>query len=314
MKRTLPLLLVPTLLASACGGGDSLRALPNDPPIAVAAVYGGETIEEQSAQFLGYTIAGEQATLDARLSRDPDGTIETWAWTLEDWPEDSALTSEDITVPEDDPDTEENESVFPTFTPDVLGTYRLGLVVTDDDDAVSDMAFVFVQSVPPSGMEVELEWPEAGADLDAHLTTPGGSYWDVEGGTDCFSWNPNPDWGDSSLALDNPELDDDADGVGAGPFRESIWLETPTDTTDGFLVRVHYYADHVAMTGGSALPANPTIRIKVLDNLVAEMTPSQPLVAGDVWVVGTFTWPDRVFNQIGTLTTHTDLGGPDYNQ
>ena len=312
--RRLALLIAPALLASGCGGGDSLRALPNDPPIAVAAVYGGETIEEQSAQFLGYTIAGEVATLDARLSRDGDGTITAWTWTLESWPEESILTSEDIIVPEDDPDTDENESVFPTFMPDVLGTYRLGLTVTDDDDAVSNIAFVFVQSVPPSGLEIELEWPEAGADLDAHLTTPDGSYWDVEGGSDCFSWNPNPDWGDASLALDNPELAGDADGVGAGPFRETIYLETPTDTLDGYMVRVHYYADHVAMQGGSTLPANPTLRIRVLDTLIAEMTPSQPLVFGDVWNVGTFTWPDRVFNQIGTLTTHTGEGGPTYNQ
>ena len=314
MRTLLMIVGAGAALSVGCGGGDSLRALPNDAPIAVAAIYGGETIEEQSAQFLGYTIAGETATLDARLSRDGDGQIVSWAWTLEDWPEGSELVSEDIFVPEDDPDTEDNESLFPTITPDVLGTYRLGLVVTDNDDAVSEMALVFVQSVPPSGMEIELEWEEAGADLDAHLTTPGGTYFDFEGGSDCFSWNPNPDWGDGNLALDNPELDTDADGVGAGPFRESIYLDTPTDTTEGFLVRVHYYADHVAMTGGSALPANPTVRIIVLENVVAELTPSQPLVFGDVWTVGTFTWPDRVFNQIGTLTTHTELGGPDYNE
>lgn len=314
--RNLVLLAAATAaLSTGCGPENNLRALPNDAPIAVAAIYRGENIDDQSAQFLGYTIAGETATLDARLSRDGDGQIVAWAWTLEAWPEGSERVSEDITVPEDDPDTEDNESLYPTFEPDVLGTYRIGLVVTDNDDDVSEMALVFVQSVPPSGMEVELEWPEAGADLDAHLTTPGGTYFDFDGGTDCFSWNPNPDWGDGNLALDNPELDADADGVGAGPFRESIYLDTPTDTPeDGFLVRVHYYADHVEMTGGSTLPANPIIRIKVLDNVVAEMTPSTPLVFGDVWTVGTFTWPDRVFNQIGTLTTHTALGGPTYNE
>ncbi len=314
MRTTAVLIAASSLLVAGCQEPPEFHGIPNDAPIAVAAVYSGETLDVAGAQFLAYTIAGGVATLDATLSRDPDGAVVGWTWTLEDWPEGSARLSEDILVPEDDPETEANESLFPTFEPDVLGAYRLGLVVTDDDGDVSEMAFVNVQSVPPTGLEIELEWPDAGADLDAHLTTPGGTYFDFEGGSDCFSWNPNPDWGDGNLALDNPELDTDADGVGGGPFRESVYLDAPTDTADGFLVRVHYYADHVAMTGGSTLPANPVVRIKVLDNVVAEVSPGQPLVQGDVWTVGTFTWPDRVFNQIGTLTTHAELGGPDYNQ
>ena len=151
--RNFVLVLAAGALTAGCAEPTQIRALPNDAPLAVAAIYRGENIDDQSAQFLGYTIAGETATLDARLSRDPDGDVVGWTWTLEDWPEGSEMLSEDIFVPEDNPDTEENESLFPTFAPDVLGTYRIGLVVTDNDDDVSDMALVFVQSVPPSGME-----------------------------------------------------------------------------------------------------------------------------------------------------------------
>jgi hypothetical protein len=314
--RTTPLLLASTaLLATGCGPDNGLRALPNSAPVAVAAVYEEDGLEETSAQFLGYTLVEESATLDASLSRDSDGSIEGYTWTFEAVPEGSLLTSEDLVPGEDDPETEVNEGALLTFSPDTLGTYRLGLVVTDDDGADSDLAYVFIQAVPPSGLRIQLGWDQPATDLDLHLTEPGGVYFDYEGGSDCFSWSPNPDWGDANLALDNPLLEGDEDGVGAAPYRESIFLDTPTDTTDAdYLIRVHYYSDHSALSGGSQTPANPTVTVRVLDNVIATVTPGEPMLKGDVWVVGTLSWPDRVFSQIGTMTTHETLGGPAYQE
>jgi len=304
------------VLAAGCGGPVVLSSIPNEAPIAVAAIFDAEGLDAGSAQFLGYTIAGEVATLDGSLSRDNEGPIETYTWTFDALPDDSLLTSEDLVPAEDNPETEDvNEAALLSFTPDALGTYRISLVVTDNDEEPSEPSLVFVQAVPPSGLRVRLDWPETGADLDVHLTTPGGTYFDYENGTDCFSWNPNPDWGDGSLALDNPELEGDADGVGAGPYRESIFLDTPADTEqEEYLIRVHYYSDHNELLGGSTTPATPTLQVRVLDNVITEISPSAPLLKGDVWVVGKLSWPDRVFSSINSVTDHDTLGGPAYQE
>ncbi len=315
-RNTTLLLLSSAILSTGCPPENGLRALPNSAPIAVAAIYEADGLDDTTAQFLGYSITGQIATLDAALSRDSDGSIEGYTWTFDSVPDGSALTSEDILPAEDDPDTEENEAALASFTPDVLGTFRIGLTVADDDGAESEVAFVFVQSVPPSGLRIQLEWDEPGVDLDLHLTAPGGDYFDYEGGGDCFSWNPNPNWGDPTLALDNPLLEGDEDGVGAGPYRESLFLDTPADTTDGeYLIRVHYYSDHSALTGGSATPTTPSISLSVLDNVVVEdVSPGEPLLKGDVWVVGTLSWPERAFSQIGVISDHVALGGPTYQE
>ncbi len=315
-RTSLFALCISSLVATGCPGQESFRTLPNDAPIAVAAIYDSDGLEETTAQFLGYSLVDELAVIDATLSRDPDGSIEGFTWTIEAAPEGSLLTGEDLIPGEDDPETEMNEGALMSFSPDVLGTYRIGLVVTDDDDSSSSMAMVFVQAVPPSGLRVQVDWTEGGVDLDAHLTTPGGTYFDYEGGSDCFSWNPNPDWGDSNLALDNPLLEGDEDGEGSSPYRESIFLDSPQDTVagDDYLIRVHYYSDHSALQGGSDTPSSPTLRVRVLDNVIDEVSPAAPLLKGDVWVVGTLSWPDRVFSLINTVTTHESLGGPTYQE
>lgn len=316
MRSATLLLLSSALLATGCPPENGLRALPNSAPIAVAAIYESGGLDDVTAQFLGYSIVGQTATLDAALSRDSDGSIETYTWTFDSLPEGSVLTPEDLTPAEDNPETEENEAALATFTPDVLGTFRIGLMVTDDDGAESEVAYVFVQSVPPSGLRIQLEWDDPGVDLDLHLTANGGDYFDYDGGNDCFSWNPNPNWGDASLALDNPLLEGDEDGVGAAPYRESIFLDTPADTTgDEYLIRVHYYSDHSALAGGSATPTTPSITLRVLDNVIVEdFSPGEPLLKGDVWVVGTLSWPERVFNQISVISDHVTLGGPTYQE
>ncbi len=302
---------------------NTLRALPNRPPVAQALVDSGD--DNTADQRLGYVISGGIAAFDGSQSADPDDSrvdLLTFVWSFDSIPEDSSFwtTNEDgeavpdasvITVPEDDPETEEvNEAAYPTFEPDALGTYRVQLVVIDDDGAESLPSIAVIQAVPPSDLSIHLEWSDTRADLDLHLIGPDGTYF---GEGDCFSWEPNPDWGDSALATDNPQLDSDADGEGSGPYREIIELEEPVE--GDYDVWVHYYSDHSAELGGTPVPATAEVEVRVFDELIdGSSLESDPISAGAVWKVGVLSWPERSFAPLNQYSDHTTEGGPTYNQ
>jgi hypothetical protein len=306
------------LCVSGCQD-NSLRVLPNRPPVAQALVDSGN--DNTADQRLGYVIQGGSATLDGSLSDDPDepGQPEllTFQWTFDAIPEDSGFTTDEgeidssaLMVPEDDPETDVNESAYPSFTPDVLGTYRIQLIVLDTDGAPSSPSIAVVQAVPPSDLSIHLEWDDTQADLDLHLIRPGGTYF---GDGDCFSWEPNPEWGDSGLATDNPDLAGDDDGEGSGPYRETINLEEPPE--GDYDVWVHYYSDHSLELGNTQIPATASVEVRVFGQLVSGSDiESTPLLAGDVWKVGVLSWPARSFAVVDQTSTHSEEGGPAYNQ
>ena len=303
-------------LSVGCGSDDGLRRLPNELPIAIALIDNGE--DNAAEQRLGYVIRGELATLDASASFDPDNegdpTALSYRWSFDAMPGDSALVDEDITAPEDDPETPDvDEGAWASFTPDVLGTFRLQLIVTDDDEEESDPAIVVVVSSPASNLLIQLDWSDTQADLDLHLIAPDGSYF---GGGDCFSWNPNPNWGDTDLAGDNPVLAYDDDGEGPAPYRESITLDEPAD--GDYEVWVHYYNDHAMTLGNTAVTATPSLTVSVFgetiwDTSLPTQTPDSPMVAGDVWKAGVISWPARSWSPLNLLSEHGAEGGPSYN-
>ena len=309
-------LLALSLVTAGCGNDDGLRRLPNDIPIAIALVDNGD--ENAAQQRLGYVIRGDLATLDASQSFDPDNTGDptalSYEWTFDSLPEDSMLTDEDITSPEDDPDTPDiDEGAWASFTPDALGNFRMQLIVYDDEEAPSDPSVAIIVSSPPSGLAIQLDWEDTQADLDLHLIGPGGQYF---GTGDCYSWEPNPNWGDSELPTDNPLLTADDDGEGQGPYRETITLEEPSD--GDYEVWVHYYSDHSQTLGNSPITATPTVTITVFgtsiwDNDFPLPTATTPLVAGDVWKAGVLGWPDRSWAPLNLTSDHSSEGGPDYN-
>lgn len=309
MNRLAPLLSA-LILTAACEPDTGLQAIPNRAPVAVAFVFEGPDID--STKRLGYVVEGEAATLDGSQSFDEDARGDmAFAWTLLSVPEGSALQVLD--VPEEDPETDIFEAAFPTFLPDMLGTYRIELVVSDTREGVSNPAIVNIQVVPPSQLSVTLEWDVSGVDLDLHVVREGGSYFDLAGESDCFSWTPNPDWGDSTSAEDNPQLDRDLDGERQGPFREVVTLPEPGDGT--YRIYVHYYADHVAIDGGNNQVADAQIDVKVLGRSIAEtITSPTPIQVGQVWEVRDLDWPSQALNTLGgAYTTHSALGGPEYN-
>jgi len=308
------------LFSTGCAD-NTIRALPNRAPVAQAFVDSGD--DNTDDQRLGYVIQGGTATLDGSLSSDADDVgqpeLLTFEWSFDSIPadssypidEDGVIDSSALIVPEDNPETDDvNEAAFPQFTPDTLGTYRVQLIVIDDDGEPSAPSIAVVQAVPPSDLSIHLEWSNTSADLDLHLIGPDGTYF-ADG--DCFSWEPNPEWGEAGLATDNPELGADADGEGSGPYRETINLEEPPE--GDYEVWVHYYSDHSEELGHTAVPATAEVEVRVFDEIIeGSVLESDPMLSGAVWKVGVMSWPDRSFAPLNQTSTHGAEGGPAYNQ
>jgi hypothetical protein len=290
------------LLLAGCPPSGIYEA-PNDLPMAVARVVDADS--DQAISILGYTTLGSEATLDGSQSYDPDGRpssdIRAFSWGFEVAPDDSELTDEHLVPGVDDPSRA-------SFLPDVVGTYRLWLEVEDRRGGRSAPAPAIVQ-VLPADLVVELEWQTVRADLDLHLLAPGGSYF---GDGDCFSWNPNPDWGLDDIASDDPALEADVDGEGPAPYRERIAIEEPGPGS--WLVAVHYYSDHGAALGSPAIVATAGSTIEVAGRVIAEdVAPPGKLVQGDVWLVGEVMMPEGLFVPWNQLSDHEAQGGPPYN-
>jgi len=227
-----------------------------------------------------------------------------YLWTLRSRPEGSAA---ELLVPEDDGGTEEDEDAFPTLAPDVEGTYRVQLVVVDDNGVESLPAVANLQAVPPSDIEIVLAWDTVRLDLDVHLVQPDGAYW---GDGDCFAWNPTPDWGIQGFDDDDPVLQADDDGEGNGPYREVLSLDAPSSGT--YQVLVHFFGDHGAALGQPPRTVSPTVTIEAAGEVVAgPVQPPQAMGEGDVWRVSELSWPERSHvPPTPAIVTHTELGGP----
>ena len=314
MRGSLAFILMLTA-GAGCTDGEII-AVPNRPPFAIASVG---LVADGTPRLLGYVPIDQAVTLDGTLSDDTNATGEVaeFVWTFESLPEGSTLLNEQIVARADDPETEALENGVATFTPDVEGTYRINLVVIDDDEASSEPAIVVVEATPPGDLEITLNWEQGGADLDLHLVRPGGDYFGVTtADSDCFSWRPNPNWGDPAAGEDNPTLARDAD-TGSdeeAPFTELITLARPEEGV--YLVYVHYYSDHLAATSNASAPTAASISVRAAGAAVenAILASPQSLNEGDVWVVGEVHWPEMAFGPIGQMTSHSGLNGPAYNQ
>jgi hypothetical protein len=109
---------------SGCGGGNSSVAQSaNQKPVAVT----GQNLK---------TAVNTLVTLDGTQSTDPENDTLSYTWTLTDKPEGSqaALSSSD--------------TARPTFTPDLVGAYRVRLVVSDSQK--SDPVELLVTAFKPA--------------------------------------------------------------------------------------------------------------------------------------------------------------------
>lgn len=281
-------LVLGALTLSACPPAQTFTVV-NDAPAAILVV---NSPDEDPGQRLGWSQRGRITWLNGSLTIDDNSLLDELelAWSFDLVPEGSALTDEALVPAE--------PLGYATFTPDVEGTYRIALTATDRFADTSLPAIAVVQATPPQELTATLEWDTNRVDLDLHLVAPDGSYF---GDSDCFSWNPNPNWGDPALADDDPRLDDDEDGEGAGPYFEQIGLQQPPQGQ--YRVLVHHYLDHGLALGQEARAATPTVTLEAAGEVLGELQAPAPLSEDDVWIVGVVQWPGT-FAAINQISAH----------
>jgi hypothetical protein len=182
-------------------------------------------------------------------------SITSWQWSIVEQPAESSVT---LATP---------TSVDTGFTfsstqgevagVDVAGTFRVRLVVTDENGGVSENdAIVTLNAVPTGGVHVQLTWDTSSNDLDLHL----GNGFNVDwcSNQDCYYGNcelSGPNWdGAAGFTVGDPVLDID-DTRGFGP--ENIRIEEPIDAS--YIVGVHSYSGEGGGPGFS--PAVATVKI-----------------------------------------------------
>jgi hypothetical protein len=182
----------------------------------------------------------------------------------------------------------------PTFVLDLAGLYVFRLDVVDEVGVVSCQPAEVTVTSPRccDGFHLQLVWDGGdggSADLDLHLLHPLGS-WD-ESPYDCFSSNPNPNWGDASTSADDPSLDTDST---AGATPENINLDQPEGAEEAPFV----YQVGVFHQGGDASDATVRIFIEGRERFAATFP---GLEEGQFWDVARIEWPSGEITRIHRL-------------
>jgi hypothetical protein len=152
--------------ASAEASASLLAAAANQQPAAVISGLpdGPET--------------GSEITVSGVTSSDPDGDSITWDWTMDSVPDGSSVPTESL-----------GTASTAAFTPDVAGTYTIGLVVTDQHGLASDkvtagIAVTAANQQPTAVIDDITASPEA----DSAVNASGTSSSDPEGDDIAYAW------------------------------------------------------------------------------------------------------------------------------
>lgn len=302
--RNAPILLPALAAAVALEGGCSrytLGTAPSDPPTAQAYVVVPPATDEGESTLARYArlpygsevqLDGSQSFHEVATGQSTEGL--TYEWSILLTPEGSGIALSDPLV------------AMPTFTPDIAGTYEFELVVVDDDDLVSPPSIATVIAAAPENLTITMTWTTGATDVDVHLIRPGGAYWSED---DCYFGNPEPDWGVVGSVVDNPVLnrDDDDGGDVANPAVEEVVVQRPED--GDYEVVVTYHNDR-----GNDFTVQPSLTIAVGSTIIGNAGPVELGAEGDAWRAVRIRWPEMQVEPIDEMTTHTALGGPDYNE
>lgn len=296
-----------TLLLSACTE-HTIYAPPVNPPIAIALVEttdqdGGPVSLPYARQPWGTTVTLDGTQSFDQMHPDYDYDWLTYEWAFIQTPSGSAV---ELTFPNTLEDGEADHA-RPVFEPDLAGTYRIELRVTEpENEQTSTRVFATLAAISWEDLQFDMYWSTPATDVDLHLLAPNGDYWSAK---DCYFGNPNPDWGVVQSAEDNPLYggDDDNGGDQSNPGGESITLKAPEDGT--YRVIVTYHSDR-----HSGQRVQPWLESYVAGlNLHQLIDAPEQLDEYEAWIAMDVQWPEMQVTVVDEITTHEDLGGPPIN-
>jgi len=121
---------------------------------------------------------GSEITVSGVTSSDPDGDSLTYAWTMDSVPDTSSVPAESL-----------GTASSAAFTPDVAGTYTVGLTVTDEHGLASDkvtagIVVTAANQQPTAVIDSITASPEAGSTVNASGTNSS----DPDGDTLTYAW------------------------------------------------------------------------------------------------------------------------------
>ncbi len=224
--------------------------------------------------------------IDGRESVDPEGgAIATYRWVLESRPAGSSAA-----VFHSTDDRNLRKRATGDLEVDVVGTYELRLIVTDERGLASFDLPESRLTIRPKDLEVLLRWDVA-TDVDLHVVRPGGMVGDygdgavgTSTGSDVSSFNRGPNWGDVGTNDDDPRLDID-DVTGRGP--EVVSLDQPS------AAGLHEVWVHYCDSRNVGVAANVTIEIYVRGVKVATVPDAgggYALAPGEAWHGADVLW------------------------
>ncbi len=158
--------------------------ISNEPPVANAGL-------DQNV------ITGGLVTLNGSESFDPEGAMITFLWSFMEIPVGSAITDASLS---------DVTGAKPTFTPDVDGTYRLKLAVSDGALASEDEVVIFATTpnVPPNASA----GPDQNIETGTQVQVNGGGSNDSDSGPEPLSYF----WSFDSVPLGSTLTDNDITG------------------------------------------------------------------------------------------------------
>jgi len=136
--------------------------------------------------------------LSGAASTDPEGTALTYYWSFDHVPTGSQVQTRDAVFSANHSAAAVNTS----FTPDVVGTYVVSLVVRDAANKASSPDFVIVTVEAPSTLPVARAGNDVAVTVGTSVTLDGTASYDPQGRTLTYSWavTERPDGSSASLS------------------------------------------------------------------------------------------------------------------